>query len=175
MTLIPGTVILALWPDVTDAAAEKLKAQYKINHPRARLILLRRHVHLQSHPVHGKVLIHLFGDYAAAQVCSLLRAHHALTGKVLDVSTVIFDKPPESAGWTVTIRPDHFLCSAFSLALSWLTWIVDEPPYHSNTWVQQDFQDSRLLPPFAKCHDAARLEIDHAREELSIGSGLASY
>ena len=175
MASIPGTVILALWPDATNAAAQALKAEYKTQYPGADVILLHENSQIQPCIVREKVLVHLFGDYAAAQVCNLLRAHYSATGSVLDVSTVIFDEPPESAGWAFTLRPDYFLCSAFSLALSCLSWIVDEPPYHSSTWAQHDFQDSRLLPPLAKCHYAASAQIDHAREELLIGYGLVAY
>lgn len=171
-----STVILALWPNATAAATERLIMQHQLRNPDARIEVLRCHDMKKLEDAdytrpRGKVLLHIFGHEATVQVCSLLRMYYAATGKALDVETIIFDTPPPNS-WATTIRSGRVLWNACVWALSWASWIVDEPPYDKDTWIRQDLQNSRLLPQSTKLHHARKGErrfFDTGREEAGMG------
>lgn len=87
------------------------------------------------------VILHIFGQQAAAQACGMLRQHYARFGQPMNVTSVVFDEAP-----AMLYRSVEILSSARSWILSWVGWPLDEPPYEGCTWVRQDLNDPLLLP-----------------------------
>jgi hypothetical protein len=114
-TSSPTTIILALWPLACDEQINYYTTGYQTLYPTAAILLLpssrqsssRIDAVLntligddtfaavdQKHDIAQTVLLHLFGDHAAAQACHLLRAYHLRTQRALPIGSVIHDAAP---------------------------------------------------------------------------------
>ena len=108
--LPPKTIILGLWPLARDEHINYYLEGYQALYPSARVILLRysksadqlavaldsltlddEKLSFDSSPT---VLLHLFGNAGAAQICHLLRAFKIQTGQALGVKATIMDTVP---------------------------------------------------------------------------------
>jgi hypothetical protein len=114
-TSSPITIILALWPLACEEQISYYTAGYRTLYPSANIILLPSSRQSSSridavlndligddkqtsldhkHEATSTVVLHLFGDHAAAQACRLLRAYHVRTQRTLPIGSVIHDTAP---------------------------------------------------------------------------------
>ena len=106
----------------------------------------------QSH-----VLVHLFGDDAATQVCRLLRSYRLRTAQTLDVKSIILDSVPVIAApnYQILRRSPAQLFTFLWICLTSIFWRIASVmtcwfSESHHTQVRCDLNDPGLLPAAAK-------------------------
>ncbi|UJO21531.1 uncharacterized protein CLAFUR5_09265 [Fulvia fulva] len=175
LTMPPKTIILGVWPHARSDHIEYYVRGYESLYPTAKLLLLQhsrtstKHIETvvstlicdeekQRLPFQQpSVLVHLFGDDAAAQVCRLLRSYRMRTAQTLDVKSIILDSTP------VIVAPDHQILRRSPVQLLVFIWILITSVFwgvnstmsllfsgSNGTDVRGDLHDPDLLPATAK-------------------------
>lgn len=187
----PNYIILALWPNARSEQIQHYVEGYASLYPHSKPLLLHHtyfghntpnnvsvldalledceklSYHDES-PIDDQILIHLFGDAAATNTCSLLKAYRARTNLKLGVKALVFDSVPvivapslrslRSKPSTICLFLFYSLYAFFSQILSTLTsWLSD--PF--STRVRQDLYDPTLL-----CQDARKCYIFAERDVM---------
>jgi hypothetical protein len=146
-TSSPTTIILALWPLAYDEQISYYTTGYQTLYPTAHIILLPSSRQSSSridavlnnlitgddkqtsldekHESTQTVILHLFGDHAAAQACHLLRAYYLRTQRALPIGSVIHDTAPAAKLPSLRIlrsgRPLSFISTLFFTLIA-MTW-----------------------------------------------------
>jgi len=166
----PHTVILGLWPGARQDQINYYVDGYQSLYPSAEIILLHHSCMSTQHiekalerlcigyekvanPITQDILVHLFGDYAAVQVCRLLRAYRTRTNLTLAVKSIVLDSIPVMIAPSIhsyRMTPEQLLVSVYLtlLGIFWrlasvLAFWYSEP---FNDQVQRDLHDPHLLP-----------------------------
>lgn len=171
----PRTIILGLWPRARKEQVAYYTEGYETLYPRSKISLLYHSEKKSAQDIDEiistilgnfekrsidsgqDVLIHLFGDDAATNVCRLLRAYRARTDETLGVRTIILDSVPIVVAPSLQCIRDSpqqafqflylVILSIVSRLMSILVVWFSEP---YNERVREDLQDPRLLHVDAK-------------------------